>query len=545
MTDKPDLDGAGVQALSGGQIARAAGLVMFGFVLSRVLGLAREAIIAALFGASSDYEAYAVALQVPDTIFFVIAGGAIGSAFIPTFVSYLNQDRRAEAWRMASMVLNLFLLVMIGVAVLCALLARPIVACLLAPGFPLSIQDTTVRLVRVMLISSVLFGLSGLQMGMLNAHQRFLLPALAPSMYNIGIIIGALILAPALEIGIMGVAWGVVLGAALHLIVQWPGLLVLRARYHPLLSLSHPGVREVARLMGPRVLGQAIVQVNFWVNKALASDMAAGSVAAIQRAWFLLLLPQGVIAQSVATAIFPTFSTQVARGDTEALRRTLGQVLRAVLFLSIPATVGLVGLRLPIVRLMFERGNFTLQDSRAVAWALLFFGLGLVAHSLLEVVTRAFYALHDTRTPVIVGGGAMILNVILSLTLIRLIGDPAHVEQGAFAGLALANTIATTLESLVLLLLLRPRTGGFEERRLAVGILRAGGASAGMGLVLWALLPLIDRLGVVVGTLVVILAGVVIFWGLAWLLRSEEARLFTDFALRRLRQEQRGEGIDS
>jgi putative peptidoglycan lipid II flippase len=530
---------AGSRALSGGQIARAAGLVVFGFVLSRVLGLVREAIISAVFGAGSDYDAYVAALQVPDTIFFVIAGGAIGSAFIPSFAGYLSKGDTHQAWRMASSVLNLFIVILIGVSALCMALARPIVILTVAQGFPPPVQDLTVRLMRIMLLSPIIFGISGLQMGILNAHQRFLLPALAPSMYNLGIILGATLLGPVAGLGIYGLAWGVVVGSALHLLVQLPGLRSVGAIYRLAIDLRHPGVREVSRLMGPRVLGQAIVQVNFWVNKSLASGMAEGSVGALQRAWFLLMLPQGVIAQSVATAVFPTFAAQVAADDTDGLRQTLGQVLRAVLFLSIPAAVGLVLLRLPLVRLMYEYGVFTPEGSQAVAWPLLFFGLGLASHSLVEIVTRAFYALHDTRTPVVIGGAAMALNVVLSFALIQVVGQPGSLAQGSFGGLALANTLATTLEGVALLIMIDRRVRGTCDARLAGSVGKATVASAGMGAALILLMPLIERLGQFAGPVLGMAAGGLVFWGLAWVLHSEEARLFTDLALRHLRRARR------
>lgn len=539
MTDSPDLAPAESQpasrALSSRQIAHAAGLVMIGFALSRLLGLLRASILAGVFGADRAYEAFVVALQVPDTIFFVIAGGAIGSAFIPTFTDYLAEGRVKEGWRMASSVINLLILGLVVVAGLTALFAGPIVRYVIAPGFDAEATALTVRLMRIMLISPIVFGISGLQMGVLNAHQRFLLPALAPSMYSIGIIIGAVVIAPLFDIGIFGAAWGVVLGAVLHLGVQVPGLLKLRAPYHLLIDVTDPGVREVARLMGPRVLGQAIVQVNFWVNKALASGMVEGSLAALDRAWYVMMLPQGLIAQSVATVVFPTFAAQVAAEDTAALRRTLGQVLRSVLFLAIPATVGLIVLRLPIVRLIYEHGDFSAADSEAVSWALLFFGLGLIAHSLVEIVTRAFYAMHDTRTPVLIGGAAMLLNVVLSFTLIRFIGDSGSLVRGPFAGLALANTIATTLEAALLLALVGPRVGGLEGQRFAASMARAGLASGVMALALWALMPVNNALGQFIGPLAVIGAGAAVFWGAAWLFGSEEARLFTGAVLRRLR----------
>jgi putative peptidoglycan lipid II flippase len=540
MTAQPDNfrreSGTGSsRALSGHEIARAAALVLIGFVFSRILGVVREAVVSGVFGLGSDYDAYAAALQVPDTIFFVIAGGAIGSAFIPTFAAHLARGSKEDAWLMASSVINLFLVVMVLISGLAMLLARPITVLTVARGFTPAVQDLTIRLMRIMLVSSVIFGISGIQMGILNAHQRFLLPALAPSLYNVGIIIGAVVLAPGLGLGIAGVAWGVVLGAALHLLIQLPGLFGLGGIYSFHFDFRHAGVREVGRLMAPRVLGQAIVQVNFWVNKSLASEMLPGAVGAINRAWYLMMLPQGLIAQSVATAVFPTFAAQVADGDSQALRRTLGQVLRGVLFLSVPATVGLIMLRLPIVRLVYEHGVATREESEAVAWALLFFALGLIAHSLVEIITRAFYALHDTRTPVLVGGMAMAINLVLSFTLVRFIGTPGSLERGPFAGLALANTLATALEGCALLLLIGRRVRGLEIGRLAASSGRAAAASLVMGISLWLLERPVGQLGQIVGPVVAVTLGGAIFWLAAFLLGSEEVRLFTRLALSRLR----------
>src|SRR5574341_41615 len=532
MADTPPSEQP-TQALTGGQVARATLVVMIGFILSRALGLVRESITAGLFGTGLAVDAFGAASRPPETIFLVVAGGAIGSAFIPTFMTYVADNKRDEAYRLTSTIINLLLIGMIVLCGVVAIFARPIAGLLVLGHADPAAQPLTADLLRIMLVTPAIYGVSGLMMGFLQAHQRFLLPALAPAFRNLGVIAGAVFLAPTM--GIYGLAWGAVLGAGLHFLVQLPGIVATRYPYRPLLDLKHPGVRRVARLMGPRVIGLAIVQINFWVNTILAAGMAEGSIGVLNWAWFVMLLPQGVIAQSVATAVFPTFAAQVSEGKTADLRRTLGQVLRAVLFLSLPSTVGLIVLRVPLIRLLFERGEFTATDTQATAWALLFFALGLVSHSLVEVITRAFYALHDTRTPVLIGGGAMLLNVILSLSLIRVIGDPGDLARGAFAGLALANTLATTLEGVALLVLIGPRVGGMEWRRLGVGLLRTGAACAGMGLALWLALPLIERLGVWIGTLGGIALGGAIFWGLALLLGSEMARTFTDLALRRLR----------
>jgi putative peptidoglycan lipid II flippase len=246
----------------------------------------------------------------------------------------------------------------------------------------------TVQLMRAMLMSPIVFGLSGVVMGILNSYQHFLVPALAPAIYNLCIIGGAALLAP--RIGVFGLAAGVVAGAFMHLGIQIPQLVRQGMSYKPVIDLSHPGVREVGRLMLPRVLGLATVQINFLVNTFLASTLVEGSLAALNYAWLLMLLPQGIFAMGIATAAFPTFSDLAARGRRGELRSTLSETLRLTLFLSTPSAVALIILREPLVRLLLERGRFDPSSTQAVAWALQFYALGLVAHSALEILTRGF-----------------------------------------------------------------------------------------------------------------------------------------------------------
>ncbi|HDQ71229.1 MAG TPA: murein biosynthesis integral membrane protein MurJ [Chloroflexi bacterium] len=507
------------------QIARSAALVMVFFVLSRVLGLARQMVVGAMFGAGAELDAFWAANRVPDAIFLIVAGGALGSAFIPAFAERLARENRAGAWRLASAVVNLALLLLTVLAALTALCAPALVSAFIAPGFDPAQQALTTDLLRLMLVSPVIFGVSGIVMGVLNAHQHFLLPALAPSIYNLSIIGGAVLLGP--WMGVRGMALGAVAGAALHLLVQTPGLFRYGARYVPALGLNDPGVREVGRLMAPRVLGTAIVELNFFVNNSLASAMGEGAVSAINYAWLLMLLPQGVFAQAVGTAAFPTFAAQAARGERDEMRRTLAATLRTVFVLCLPATVGLIALGRPLVTLLFQRGAFDADAAGAVAWALAFYALGLVGHAGLEIVARAFYALHDTFTPVWVGGLTMALNVGLSLTLPSLclqMGCPPH------AGLALANSVATLLELVALVLLIRRRVGGLQGRRMLVSLAKSGVASLAMGAGLWVWQAALGEVNVfVVGGGGVIL-GVLVYVLLAFLLRLDELRAIARLA---------------
>jgi putative peptidoglycan lipid II flippase len=511
----------------GRQVAKAATLVMALFVVSRVLGLVRQMVIGTLFGTSGDLDAYVAAARIPEMIFLVVAGGALGSAFIPAFTDHLTREDRTGAWRLASAIVNLALIVLTFAAGLMAVFAPLLARTVIAPGFDLPQQALTASLLRLMLISSVIFGVSGIVMGALNAHQHFLLPALASSVYNLSIIGGAALLGP--RMGVRGMAVGVVVGAALHLLIQVPGLLRHGARYVPTLGLDDPSVREVGRLMAPRVLGTAVTQLNFVININLASRMGEGAVSAIYYAWLLLMLPLGVFAQAVGTAAFPTFAEQVARGERAEMRGTLAATLRAVFSLSLPATVGLLVLGRPLVGLLFERGAFEASSTEAVAWALAFYALGLVGHAGLEIVARAFYALHDTFTPVWVGGLAMGLNVALSLTLPGLFGVAG---RPPYAGLALANSVATLLELVVLMVLIRRRMGSLEGRRTVVAFVKSGLAALVMGVVLliWqTVLP--DAGSLVLGGGGVVL-GAAVYLGVALLLRVEELRAVVRLVLR-------------
>lgn len=527
---------SGARILSGRQIAQAAGLVMLAYVLSGVLGIVRQSAINAAFGAGVKLDAFIAAQRVPETLFVLVAGGALGSAFIPVFTRFLAKDDAAGAQRLANGVITLLCLVTAALAAGAFLLAVPIVDHLLLPNAPTLTQDLAVELMRIMLLTVIIFGISGLFMGVLNAHQHFLSPALAPSMYNIGLIIGALVFARGGNVH--GLAWGAVLGSLLHMAVQIPALLRQRFRFRPAFSLNIPGVREVLLLMGPRVLGLGVVQVNFWVNTALASGMMAGSVTAVGVAFTLMFTVLGILGQSVGTAVFPTLSTLSATEDADDFRRTLAGALSSVLFLSIPAGIGLAVLSKPIVALLFERGAWTANDTAGTAWALALFSVGLAGHTVLEVLVRAFYALHDTWTPVKVGMATMALNIALSLVLIRVFGypDSTNFARGPFGGLALAMSIATAVESATLWIILRRRIGGIEERRVLGGAARTLVAALVMALAAGGIVRLLPDAHVLIQVLGAMVSGAVVFWLVALLLDVDEAELVPRLVLRRLRR---------
>ncbi len=463
------------------QIARAAGTVTAAFVVSQLVGLLAKIMIARAFGTTGQSDAFYAANRFTDLLFNLVAGGALASAFIPTFTGLLTEDDHPNAWRLASAVANLVLLILTVLSILAYFFAPQVVQYILAPG--LAADPLTVTLLRIQLPAPIIFGLSGLIMGILNAHQHFLLPALAPSMYSLGMVFGAIVLTPSM--GVRGLAWGVVVGAACHLLIQLPSLLRLPyRRYLPTLALHMPSLHEVARLMGPRLLGIAIVQLNFLLNTYLASKQPQGSLTGINLAFPLMMMPEAAIAQSIAIAALPTFSAQVARGQPDQMRSSLALTLRGVLLLTIPATLGLILLRYPLVTMLYQRGQFDAHSTDLVAWALLWYAVGLVGHCVVEIVTRAFYALRDTRTPVIIGVAAMALNLVFSLLFSSWFTSLGWMPHG---GLALANTVATFLEMAGLLIVIRRRLGGLESRSIWLATGQAVLATAGMSLmvVLW------------------------------------------------------------
>lgn len=366
-------------------------------------------------------------------------------------------------------------------------------------------------------------------MGILNAHQSFLFPALAPSMYSLGMIFGVLFLSPSM--GIFGLAWGVVLGASFHLIVQLPKLFKLGGNYWPVLGLNNSAVREVGTLMLPRLAGVAVVQLNFLVNTNLASRYSEGSVTGLTYGFTLMLMPLMLIAQAIAIASLPTFSAQAALGKLDEMRNSLSTALRAVFMLSIPAAVGMIILRYPLIKVLYENGTtFTTESTELVAWALLWYTVGLVGHSAVEILSRAFYAMKDTKTPVVVGVIAMSINIMLSILLGSLF---LRIGWLAIGGLALANSIATGLESIVLLIILRKRMNGLEGRKIFILLVKVTVAVSLMGIAIgWLVnsVALSDGVTLVIGAIL----GGGLYAGLLLALRVEDFTVLVKYFMRKL-----------
>ncbi len=474
-----------MRALRAGNLVRATAIVSGALLLSRVLGLVRTTLFAATFGISTDANAFTNAFVFPEIIFNIVAGGALASAFIPVFTSYLieKKDRRT-AWHIASAALNLSIAALTILAIIGFIFTPQILNIILHPLFTDPKQttqaDLVINLTRIMLLQPIFLGGATVAVAVLQARQSFVLPAIAQVIYTASLILG--ILATIADnrwgifggnLGIYGPALGVVLGAFLQLIIQIPGLRREKMRYRPTFDIFHPGVRQMFRLMLPRLLNAAVLYISVIVNRSLlnvisAPDGSDGKVYGYVTAFTLVMLPIGVFGMAVSQASFPTMAAFVAAGEWQRLRDTILRTLRGVTYLALPSALGLIVLAQPLTQFLLGHGAVELDKIYAIWQPLIFFSIGLLGLSLVEILVRSFYALHDTRTAVEVS----ILQFMFVIGLSVILLDPMGAN-----GLALATALGSTGEALALLLLLGPRVGGLDLRAYGGFFLNTLGAS--------------------------------------------------------------------
>ena len=500
-------------------LANASLILTVAALASRLLGWIRLLVIGSQFGASADLDAYFAAFRIPDAIFQLVVAGALSAALIPVFSSYRAREDEREAWRLASSVINLVLIALAVFSLLMAILA-PWLVPIIAPGFDAPTTELTVRLTRLMLLSPVFIGMGAVVSGLLNSYGRFGVPALAPLVYNLAIIAAAVVLAPIM--GVEGLAIGVVAGSILHLAIQLPQLRKVAGHYDLTIGLGHPGVRKVAWLMGPRLFGLAAGQVNFVASTILASNLGVGAVTAYNYAFQLSQIPVGVLGVSVAVALFPTFSRDAALGRIAEIRRQLSASLRILIFLAAPLTAIMIVLARPIAAVFFQYGLFSDAAAERTAGALVFFSIGLTGHIVVHVLTRAFYAMQDTRIPVLWA----VIAVAINVPLMAILSGPMGVE-----GLALALSISASLEVIGLALALRRRIDSIDEGTILRSALRSALAAGTASLVMlgglsvaqeWFGSLLANGLGRVLVLLVLAAAGTAVYLLAAMVLRSDE-----------------------
>lgn len=503
---------------SHGRLARAASLMAAATVASRLLGLAREIVAAWLFGATQAKAAYVIAYYLPFFVQRLLLGGTLSIVFIPTVSRYLARNDLQEARRVSANLFSLVFAVGVGMVALGYVLA-PLLVPLAAPGFTASpdLVRLTVHLTRIIFVAMLFLALAVYLTGFLQAHNDFTVAALSPVAFNITIIAGTLVLGP--RIGIQGLAVAWIAGTAMQFLVQLPA-----ARRYGLrlgrIDTQHPAVREIGRLAVPAVLGLAIVEINAYVGRFFASLLpaapGASPVAVLDYAYEIVQAPAGIFAVSIATAVFPLLSRYAAAGSQTELRATASLALRTVLFVILPITALVIVLRVPLVALIFQRGEFTSQATQAVAGALLGYAIGLPSIAGSYVVTRTYYALQDMETPVRIGAVMVVLNAVLASILMRRLG----VE-----GIALATAIVSLTNLGLLLWRLRQRLGRMGGRQIASSFLRSAGAAVVAGGAATWTAAVVHPPGVLGHTLqmgVAIATGGAVYLGACHLLRVEE-----------------------
>lgn len=509
-------------------VAGGAIIISAATVISKIFGLIRDRLLFSTFGAGDTTDVYFAAFKLPDLIFNILVLGALSAAFIPVFIDY-RQRQEGDYWVIASTIMNMVVGAMIILAII-AFIAAPVLIGWIAPGFDEVKQDQTVALTRIMLVAIVFFGISNVLSGILNAVQRYIAYSLAPILYNLGIIVGITVFYPL--VGLSGLAWGVVLGAFLHMVTQLPS--VIQTGYHHRwhVALDHPGVRQIGKLFVPRMLGLGVNQINFLVITIIASTLAAGSLSVFNAANNLQSFPISVFGVSLAITVFPLMSQAYASRDSERFIVQFSVAFRRVLFLIIPASVFILLLRAQIVRVVLGAGAFDWEDTILTAQALGFFSLSLFAQSLLPTLSRSFYALQDTLTPVKLTAVAVLLNIGLAFWLIAPLG---------VLGLVLAFSLASIVNMTLHLIVLRARVGYLDDRKIIGAVGRIVVASMVAGGATWLALRLV-ALGVNMQTFVGIalqgsvagLTGLVVYALVALLFRFDEVTIVRQWLIKRL-----------
>lgn len=530
------------------RVARSAGVVGLAVMGSRVLGLVREQVFATFFGAGFAMDAFIIAFRVPNLLRDLFAEGALSAAFVTTFSQTITRQGERAAWRLASLVNNL-LIVILSLIVLLGIIFAPQVVNLLidpaaAPADPLTAArtyDLAVRMTRIMFPFLLMVSLAAVAMGILNTRDRYGVPASASTLFNVGSILGGLFcawfMAPdyvsrvlhggsfdadGAAAAITGMAIGTLFGGILQWLIQVPSLRAVGYRWEPIIDLRDEGVRQVMRLMAPAIIGTAALQINVFVNTKFASGLGEGPVSWLSYAFRLIYLPIGIFGVAISTATLPVASRAVALENLGEFRKTIASSLRLTFLLTIPSAVGLIVLSHPIIALIFERGQFDAEDTRQTAVALCFNAIGLTAYSAVRVLAPSFYALKETRIPMIVSLVSIVINYFVATLTVN------HLGIG-HRGLALSISVVAIVNFLLLLFFMRQRLGGIEGTALLSTFLRVTIASLAMAGVCWqvsrwlaAWMPMDSFAGRLINVAGSIVVGMGVFVLGARLLRLEE-----------------------
>lgn len=506
-------------------ILSSAVVLMATVATSKILGLIRDRLLAHTFTPDQTAVFFA-AFRLPDLMFQLLIFGAVSVAFIPIFTDHLHKKDEKEAFDFASDILNVVLLGFILVSLAVLFWARSLTE-LIVPGFTLEQKELTANLTQVILLGQILLVIGAFFAGICQAYQRFIIPALAAIFYNLGIILGIIFLAPFWQL--FGPAFGVVIGAALHVLVQIPLVNALGFKHHLSLNFAREGIREILGMMSIRTIGVAVEQINETVGIVLASLISASSVTFLTFAQHLQTVPIGLFGATLAQAALPVLSQEKVRGEGEAFKITLLTTLHQIMFLSLPAAAILIVLRIPAVRLVFGASQFDWTATVLTGKTVAFLAAGLAAQSAALLLIRGFYALKDTRTPVTVSIITVAVNVILSVLFVRVF----NLEVWS---LGLAYAISSNLSLGLLLFFLHQKTGGFAAKDLFIPTSKMLFAAAVAALALYLPVKALDQLvfdttrtvNLLLLTSIASIFGISIYLLLVWLLRVKELETFSN-----------------
>jgi putative peptidoglycan lipid II flippase len=515
-------------------IAVAAVLVAASSLVSRLLGILRDRILAGQFGASAQLDIYYAAFRIPDLLFNLVVLGALSAGFIPIFSGLIkdfkdpkNTAENSEAWSLANNIINILSFFLLGLSLI-GIIFAPFLVRLITPGFTAEAQLATANLTRIMFLSPLFLGISGVLGGILQSFRRFLIYSLAPILYNLGIIIGVVFFSK--EWGLNGLAYGVVLGAFLHMAIQIPAVKILGYKYSWKINWRDVATLRIGRLMIPRTMSLAITQIDLLVTTVIASGLAAGSLSIFNLANNLQSFPVGIFGVSFAIAAFPALSQHAF--DLKKLEASFSSTLRQILFFVIPATVFLITLRAQIIRVILGTGAFNWQDTILSMNTLAFFAISLFAQASIPLLVRVFYARHNSKTPFYLGIFTVAADVVLCLVLSKKMG---------VSGLALAYSISSILNFILLWGWLHFKVGDLGIARILTSALKFSASAVGAGIVIqlmkivvWPFIDMTTFLGVFVQLGVSAVFGVLAYGLFCYLFGSEELMTFLDIIRRRL-----------
>lgn len=503
------------------KIAKNAGIVIIATIFCRILGLGREIVISNRFGAGIETDAFFVAFMIPNLLRSLLGEGALNSAFIPVFTEYLTNHDRKKAEYFASNVLNILAIILIIVIIL-GIWGAPLIINIVAIGFKSNMYkyQLAINLTRIIFPYIGFVSIAALFMGILNSYDHFLVPALAPSMLNISVIVFALTLS--YKYGIYSIALGVILGGIGQALIQTPVLLRKKIKYSFVVDFNDPGTKKLLKLLVPAMIGLAITQINVIVDRTIASTLIDGSISALYYSNRLVQFPLGAFGIAISIAIFPTLAKQTAKNNINEFKKSLLFGLRILLLLTIPSAVGLIVLREPMIRLIYEHGIFSKVATNMTTSALLYYSIGLFAYACVRLITMSFYALKDSKTPVKVGVYIVFINIALDLILVRYL---------AHSGLALATSIAAILNMIILLKVLQNKIGNLELKSQASFLIKIIISSIFLGVIcvlvsnyLGGLLDLNIKYNQIIQVIASIFSGGLVYFIVSYILDVKEVR---------------------